>query len=224
MAIETSYSYFRISKSEGIHHSAQKYRDLRLQALKLSPGSFSSTYELESTFTEEDWVERLTVPGREVFICASTTSSESNQPITEWIGQVTLRGPASVQEFTMPVESGQPVPLSDKEEERWQMLSLFTLPGHRGNGLGANLCRAALEYLRTYQSSPQSVSVRLIIKSGNDVAVKLYERLGFVHAGMSTLLEALIANGDAHLLPEDVSDAKWTLRGGIIMMSRIDRS
>ncbi|KAJ5261168.1 Acyl-CoA N-acyltransferase [Penicillium angulare] len=226
MASTYTYSFFRVSKTNGIDTSAQQYRDLRLKALKTSPGSFSSTYTIESTFSDADWVDRLTVPDREVFICAATpvglNSSCPND--IQWIGQVTVRGPASRTGFELPVEAGQPPQRSDEEEERWQMLSLFTLPQHRGHGLGSKLCQEAIEYLRSYRTFPRDVQVRLIVKAGNDITVELYRRLGFMHAGRATLVEALIANGDEHLISEDRNSAMYHDRQGIIMLSRVSRS
>lgn len=223
MATDCTYSYFRVSKSEAVHDSARKYQNLRLRALQASPGSFASTYEIESAFSEADWVERLTAPGREVFICAATPQrNNADQSNTvEWIGQLTLRGPASLQDFTLPAESGQPTQMPD--EERWQMLSLFTLPEHRGHGLGANLCREALDYLQNYQKLPQTVQVRLMVKPENKITVNLYQRLGFVKAGRCTLAEALIANGDEHILPSDLSSTKWSARSGLIMIFKMIR-
>ncbi|KAJ6020975.1 Acyl-CoA N-acyltransferase [Penicillium herquei] len=226
MASNFAYSFFRIPKTDGIEASAQKYRDLRLKALKASPSSFSSTYEIEAAFTDTEWVERLILPGREVFICAATPVNHdpSRPDDIEWIGQVTVRGPASSTEFELPAEAEQPPQKSDEEEERWQMLSLFTLPDHRGQGLGGKLCKEAIEYLRSYQSSPPNIQVRLIVKAGNDITVELYRRLGFIHAGKATIIEALIANGDEHLIPKDSIPPKYLERGGLIMLSRISRS
>ncbi|OOF90205.1 hypothetical protein ASPCADRAFT_179548 [Aspergillus carbonarius ITEM 5010] len=229
-----TYTFFRVSKTNNIHTSAQKYRDLRLQALKTSPGSFSSTYEIEAAFTETDWIDRLTISDREVFICAATNSTGST---TQWIGQVTLRGPLSAADFELPPEAGQPPQRSDDEEERWQMLSLFTLPDHRGRGLGSQLCQAALEWLRSSTSRvlddgvavtlppPPTIQVRLIVKAGNDVTVALYERLGFVHTGRATLVEAQIVNGDAHLIPvdSDRASAPFTERKGLVMSLWVSR-
>ncbi|CAI7673654.1 unnamed protein product [Penicillium bialowiezense] len=229
MASNSTYSFFRISKTTGIESSAQKYRELRLKALQTSPGSFSSTYEIEAAFTDDEWIDllllyqdRLTVPDREVFICAATPIDPSQD--TQWVGQVTLRGPASSADFELPAEADQPPQRSDEEEERWQMLSLFTLPEYRGHGLGSKLCQASIEYLRSYKSSPRDIQVRLIVKAGNDVTVELYRRLGFVHAGRATLVEALIANGDEHLIPRDQNSVMYTQRQGLIMISRISRS
>ncbi|OQE40303.1 hypothetical protein PENCOP_c006G08912 [Penicillium coprophilum] len=226
MASKYTYSFFRVSKTNEVESSAQKYRDLRLKALKTSPDSFSSTYEIESAFTDAEWIDRLTLPDRELFICAATpvTDDPSSTDGIEWIGQVTLRGPSSKADFELPVEAGQPPQRSDEEEERWQMLSLFTLSEYRGHGLGSKLCQEAINYLRSYQSVPRQVQVRLIVKAGNDVTVELYRRLGFIHAGKSTLVEALIANGDEHLVPKDLTSTKYSDRKGLIMISRISRS
>jgi ribosomal protein S18 acetylase RimI-like enzyme len=224
-----SYSYFRIPKDDGIIVSAQKYRTLRLNALKASPGSFASTYEIESLFTSKDWENLITTPNRETFICAATpltpnSNTSETEPEPQWIGQVTLRGPLSLESFTLPDSACQPPQKPDSEEERWQMLSLFTLPSHRGLGLGAKLCRNALDYLVSYAAEPQSVQVRLMIKPENHVTIKLYERLGFGLAGRATLVEALTANGDEGLLPVDRSAAKWSERSGLIMNMRLLRS
>ncbi|KAJ5794115.1 hypothetical protein N7457_000714 [Penicillium paradoxum] len=218
-----TYSFHRVSKTDGIGASAQKCRDLRLKALKASPGSFASTYEAESILTDADWIDRITHPDFELFICAATLKNDDSQQESEWVGQVTLRGPISRAEFELPRESGLLPPKSDEEEERWQMLSLFTLSDHRGLGLGAKLCQSALDYLRSYRSSPDEIQVRLMVRPTNQIAVKLYERLGFELTGRATLAEALIASGDEHLLPKDRSLAQWTDRTGFLMVSRISR-
>lgn len=222
MASDCSYSFIRISKTEGLEESAAKYRELRLRGLQASPSSFSSTYEIESAFTEADWIDRLSVPGRENFICVAKASDTAQSDKGDWIGQVTLRGPLSKLEFSLAKESGQLLGESD-EEERWQLLSLFILPEHRGAGLGGTLCRKTLNYLQSYQSSPDKVHVRLMIKAENQAAVKLYEHLGFAHSGKCTLAEALLANGDGHLIPSDASSPKYSARTGLIMSIYIQR-
>ena len=225
MAANFSYSYFRVSKTEGLNESAQNYRALRLRALKASPNSFSSTYETEVAFANSDWIDRLTAPDREVFICAAIPLDHGKSPKSvNWIGQVTLRGPLPAIEFSRPEGSGQtPVRSDEEDEERWQMLSLFVLPDHRGNRIGSNLCLEALNYLRSYRSSPPLIHVRLMVKPDNHVTVKLYQRLGFVQTGKCTLAEALVANGDGHLLPSDLSTAKYSDRTGLVMNTCIHR-
>lgn len=223
------YLFFRIAKDNAIALSATKYKQLRLQALSAAPTSFSSTYEIESALTDTEWVKRLSEHGRETFICAAvpTQNNLSNSRIPEqstWVGQLTLLGPQSPKDFILPEESGQKKPTEGKDQELWQMLSLFTLPDHRGRGLGKCLCQEALEYLASYKDSPSEVWVRLMVKPGNHATVSLYRGLGFAEAGKCTLAEALIANGDKDLLPEDISGEKYTSRSGLIMMLEIQRS
>ncbi|RAL02358.1 GNAT family N-acetyltransferase [Aspergillus ibericus CBS 121593] len=185
--------------------SAQKYKQLRLHALSVAPASFSSTYEIESALPEEGWVTRLTAGGKETFICAATSI---NNHATEKI-------------LFLPEESGQKTPSED--QELWQMLSLFTLPDHRGQGLGKKLCREALDYLVSHREAEREVCVRLMVKPENHATVRLYQGLGFVEAGKCTLAEAFIATGDRELPPKDISGEKYSSRTGLIMMLEIRR-
>lgn len=216
-----NYTYFRVSKTDGVAVSALKYRDLRLRGLKASPSSFASTYETEAAFSDNDWIQRLSSPDCETFICAATAPSQTDAPgAGEWVGQVTLRGPMSVSEFALADEAGQSeVNLDD--EERWQVLGLFLLPEHRGGGRGSKLCREALDYLQQRASSVGKVHVRLMVKPDNQPIVQLYQRLGFVQTGNCTLAEAIRAGGDGHLLPSDTSSPKYSTRAGLIMNSHL---
>ncbi|KAM3520718.1 hypothetical protein NHJ13051_006707 [Beauveria bassiana] len=93
---EPSYTYIRVSKTDALESSAQKYRHLRLQGLESSPESFSSTYETEAAFSKDDWIQRLSAPDRETFICVAKAAGKQDTPgIGDWVGQVTLRGPIS---------------------------------------------------------------------------------------------------------------------------------
>ncbi|OQE32510.1 hypothetical protein PENFLA_c001G04928 [Penicillium flavigenum] len=222
------YSFFRIAKDNAIALSAKNYKQLRLQALSVAPASFSSTYEIESALTNTEWVNRLAAPGRETFICAARSrkshllsSQDSERNI--WVGQLTLRGPQSPEDFTLPEESGQKKPTEEGDKELWQMLSLFTLPDHRGQGLGKRLCQEALNYLALYRETPSKVWVRLMVKPENHATVSLYRGLGFGEAGKCTLAEAMIANGDKDLLPEDISGEKYSSRSGLIMVLELCR-
>lgn len=109
-------------------------------------------------------------------------------------------------------------------EEWWQMLSLFILPNHRGKGLANNLCREALNYLKICRQQPPSVHVRLMVKPENHATVRLYQQLGFVHVGNCTLVEALVANGDAGFLTRDISGEKYSARNGLVMICCLSRS
>ncbi|CRK13252.1 hypothetical protein HYQ45_006889 [Verticillium longisporum] len=214
MASDYTYTFFRISQTEQLAASAAQYRKLRLKALSTSPDSFSSTYEIESGFGDKVWEQRLSEKGKETFICAA---SHTGSGTTEWVGQVTLRGPLAQAEYDLPEESGQPLADADAHSEQWQMLSLYNLPEHRGRGLGKKLCLEALRYLGMERPASSSL-VRLMVKPQNTATVGLYKSLGFEEVGRCTLAEALMVNGDAKLLPEDYTTrSEYTTRGGIIM-------
>ncbi|KAJ5682415.1 hypothetical protein N7462_005580 [Penicillium macrosclerotiorum] len=221
------FCFFRISKTENIALSARKYRDLRLKALLASPASFSSTYEIESAFTDAEWIKLLTADGRETFICATICPQDDTQQGShhaEWVGQVTIRGPLthelSLQNCTLEEANASG---TINGYERWQMLSLFTFSQFRGQGLGKRLCQETFGFIKAYRSQPDTAQVCLIVKSDNLTAIKLYERLGFHHAGRCTLVDALIANGE-DLIPADISGPKYTDLTGSIMKYSIIRS
>lgn len=226
---EYEYLFFRIAKDDAIASSAAKYKQLRLEALSVAPSSFSSTYEIEASLPDTEWVKRLSENGREIFICAAKPpqSNQSDSQIREqttWVGQLSLRGPLRPEDFILPEESGQKKPAQGRDQELWQMLSLFTLPDHRGRGLGKRLCQEALSYLASYKDSPRELWVRLMVKPDNHATVGLYRGLGFAEAGRCTLAEAMVANGDKDMLPEDISGEKYTSRSGLIMILEIRRS
>ncbi|CZR47883.1 uncharacterized protein FPRO_13550 [Fusarium proliferatum ET1] len=216
------YSFSRVSKMDSVQESAIQYRELRLKALKASPESFSSTYEIESQFTETQWMGRLLQDDRENFVCVATPVNPDASSMAQWVGQVTLRGPVGREAFTLPEVSGQPLPGGD-DEDRWQMLSLFILPDHQGRKLGQGLCRDVIKHLQETQRKARTV-VRLMVKPQNTTTVHLYEKLGFETVGKCTLAEALVANGDGHLLPEDITDARYSTRSGLIMIYTISKT
>ncbi|KAL1794009.1 hypothetical protein ACET3X_007430 [Alternaria dauci] len=224
------YSCFRVDpQPESVAALAENYKALRLSALVQSPSSFSSTYEIESGFTDEWWQSRLQLPGRETFICAAKApSSPAGDEVGEWVGQVTLLGPVAAQTYLLPEDAQQPPVLPDDEEEKWQMLSLFTLPTHRGKGIAKLLCSEVFRWLRENKGAdgkprPKQIRVRIMIKPENTVTVKLYEGLGFKHAGKCTLAEALVANGDEELVPVDGGGPIYHTRVGLIMATTFER-
>lgn len=215
------YCFIKVDREgPNLRTSAAKYKALRLEALRQSPSAFSSTLETESQFSDDVWISRLQNPEKETFVCVAI--AEDGQ--SEWVGQVTLRGPVPAKEFLPPMESGQPNPASDEESEKWQMLSLYTLPSHRGMKLGSRLCEKAFEFLQSRDGTgtPQIV-VRIMVKPENVATLRLYDGLGFERAGYCTLEEALRANGDTDLIPRGALDDHYTTRSGIVMLLHLAR-
>lgn len=223
-----TYSCIRIDpQSPSISHLAQKYKSLRLSALAESPHSFSSTYDKESQYTEEWWESRLQLPGRETFIC-STHDTHTSADEGEWIAQVTLLGPVPAKSYALPEAAQQPPECSDEDEEKWQMLSLYTLPAHRGKGVGKMLCRETFSWLQqkdvgTGKQQHKQIRVRIMVKPENTATVRMYAGLGFVDAGKCTLAEALRANGDGEMVPEDGGGPKFNQRRGLIMAATLTK-
>lgn len=235
MPSKLKYSYFRASKTDEVAASAQKYRELRLKALKASPLEFSSNYELEADFTDTHWTSQLTSTDREVFICAATPS-DIDQPSAndiEWVGQITVQGPLQPRYFSIdrPEESDQASEeqpdegeQSDRKGEHWQILSFFTLPEHQGQGQSRYLWEEALNYLRSYQSESSIFVVRVMVREVFQYEVAFYEVLGFLPAGRVSLAELLTANGEGYLLPADASTSKYySARTELVMNSCVLR-
>ncbi|KAH7066353.1 putative GNAT family acetyltransferase [Paraphoma chrysanthemicola] len=218
------YSYIRIDpESQLLSRLAQNYKALRLSALQQSPSSFSSTYDIESRFPDEWWESRLQIPGRETFICVANGASSSAD---EWVAQVTLIGPVPASSYRLPEAAQQPPVGPDEEEEKWQMLSLYTLPTHRGKGIAKALCREAFQWLQAPAASkprPELIRVRIMVKPENVATVQMYQSLGFTDAGRCTLAEALVANGDEALVPADGGGDKFQTRAGLIMSMPLHR-
>jgi GNAT superfamily N-acetyltransferase len=226
MASDYHYVYFRVSKTVDLSRSSRRYKDLRLQALKLSPSSFAATYESEALFAEEHWQSRLSQTGRETFVCAAlpVLKSHASNGEGEWVAQSTLLGPRTKEEHTPRTTSGQAERALDDDEERWQLLGLYTLPSHRGRGIAKQLCREAIKYLVEFRPEPKNVNVRLMVKWGMNATLRLYQQLGFEVVGNCTLAEALIANDEGDLLPADYEvQEKYCTQSGHVMIQRLSR-
>lgn len=216
------YNFIKVDReSPDLGTAAAKYKALRLEALRQSPTAFSSTLETESRFSDDVWASRLQDAGKETFACVTVAEDGTS----EWVGQVTLRGPVPASEFLPPPGSGQPDPASDEETEKWQMLSLYTLPSHRGKKLGSRLCERTFDFLREREGTgAPRVVVRIMVKPENVASLRLYDGLGFERAGLCTLEEALRANGDAELIPGGDLGEGYTVRSGIVMTLSLERT
>jgi RimJ/RimL family protein N-acetyltransferase len=97
---------------------AARYRDIRLEALRLSPEAFGSAYETESVHPVEWFAERL---ARGAVILGAFRDGE----LAGTIGFVRADGP--------------------KRQHKGELVGMYLRPTARGTGVGRRLVDAALE-------------------------------------------------------------------------------
>jgi GNAT superfamily N-acetyltransferase len=201
---------------------AGKFAALRLSALTVSPGAFSSTFAIESAFTATQWIARLKRQNVHNFIAVayapSTKPVEQTIDAGDWVGSATLLGPFSKSRYHL-TESGGPQPGDDDAESKWQMTAVYNSPEHRGKGVAKMLIQGGLDFAET-AGDGRKTRARIMIHPDNAVVKKLYEGLGFVDAGNCTLAEAIISNMDEDMLPPDLGKSnpeKYGIRRGLIM-------
>ncbi|KAJ7051763.1 hypothetical protein C8F01DRAFT_1174019 [Mycena amicta] len=192
---------------------AQRYAALRLEALATAPNAFASTHAIESLLTPEQWGSKIWREDAVVLVCIAHPAGEpaSNSAIDgTWVGSAILRGPMSLDDYTLPPESKAPQPGDDTEETRWQMTAVFASAAHRGRGLGKLLIQAAKEYAvaHTRTSTARRVRLRAMIHPDNTVVLGLYTGVGFTDVARATGKEAYRTNGDV---------AQWTALVAIVL-------
>ncbi len=132
----------------------QRYRDVRLRALKESPDAFGSTYEGSIMFTDEQWKDRL-----------AQATPDLDLPMTALVDeQFVCLGWA-----TIPREESHTV----------HFYQMWVDPEFRGRGLGHTLMETALSWARGRGAR----TMELEVTCGDRPARRLYERLGFRATG-----------------------------------------
>ena len=218
-------------------HLAVKSAALRLAGLLQSPDSFSSTYDEEVALTDAEKLEALRRPQRATIIVAQTGDKNNDWIQADWAGQVTLLGPFTRAEYLAPYlethedrqrlslaeldTTFKPVSSNDSNAVYWHMTALYVLNDHRRRGLGDQLCRKAFEVIQEHTNDEAS-ELRIVIKPGNDIVARMYERLGFeTREGKSTLAEAIAASEGPGALPVDYAQKEgFFRRNGLIMVKR----
>ncbi|AOH56397.1 GNAT family N-acetyltransferase [Peribacillus muralis] len=131
---------------------AQLYQKVRLQALKLNPEAFGSTYEREAGFSLETVKERVKPTG-DKYMVGAFDDGES------LVGMVTF-----VRESNL------------KTRHKGNVFGMYIAPGNRGQGLGKSLMK---ELIRRAQECDGLEQLNLTVVSTNVSAKKLYKSLGF---------------------------------------------
>ncbi len=136
----------RIEQGEG-----RRLRDVRLRALRESPGAFSSTFE-----------------------------EFEKRPLSEWEGVATTRSAGNEEATFVATSPTEFVGLVGgfRSEDRAgvvELTSMWVDPSARGAGVGVRLIEAVVTWARAAGAE----RVDLWVVEGNDPAVALYHRFGF---------------------------------------------
>jgi ribosomal protein S18 acetylase RimI-like enzyme len=138
---------------------ADAFKRTRLAALSESPQAFGSTHAREVLLTDEQWHER-----------ASKWTSSNAVAYLAWDDRV---------DDACGIVAG----LRDADDPSvGHLMSMWVAPSHRRCGLGRMLVQAVIDWA----TSMGLTSVRLSVTSGNDTAIALYVRMGFVATGKTS--------------------------------------
>ena len=130
------------------------FKAIRLRALQDSPSAFGSTYARESQLTDADWLKRA----------------------TQWSGEKSVLFLAT----DGGTACGMVGSIFDKDHAtRAHLISMWTAPTHRRQGVGRLLVNEVLGWARLRGAH----TLRLMVTSNNETAITFYQRLGFVLTG-----------------------------------------
>jgi GNAT superfamily N-acetyltransferase len=210
------YKTYRIDpNSTNFPFLAGKYSALSLEALSTDPESFGIAYSSEAALNPTDVLRRLSRPNANVFVCVAHPSNldPKLQDIEHgvWIGMVTQIGPTPKDIYWLPPrleihemetgpapDPGNPEPLDDALETKWNHTGTWTHPAHRGKKVAKQMIEAAIAY--AYESMTGDVTqirVRCFTGPDNKSSISLYGSLGFSIVGKCSIAEAMVGNGNS---------------------------
>ncbi|KAF7768363.1 hypothetical protein Agabi119p4_7606 [Agaricus bisporus var. burnettii] len=183
--VDPAYKVHVVPSVPSEHHVV-RYKALRLQALQIDPECFSSTYDRESSMSNEEWRARLH-SGDKVTIAAVTgasiqslSESEMLYPENEWVGTVTVLGPKFLLTHAFSPPKG--VQWVEENVKYYLFVGVWVHPSHRGKGLGKRLVSAGMDWVRADEAGHNSTDKQILllqIMPGNKSAIKLYRSIGF---------------------------------------------
>ncbi|KAF2739895.1 hypothetical protein EJ04DRAFT_260244 [Polyplosphaeria fusca] len=160
-----------------------RQKQLRLQALRLSPESFSSTHDREAAFSNEEWEARLQNPLAFTFVVARRSDGLSKiehqrDALVEddWVGfgvLFALMGDGK--------DASNGSGSDNKDVIEFSIFGLYIVPSERKLGLGRKLIEAMIEHGMTLakERGASAAVFKLSVASPNARAQRLYEKLGF---------------------------------------------
>jgi ribosomal protein S18 acetylase RimI-like enzyme len=131
------------------------FRAVRLDALRLHPEAFGSSYEDEAVLDRAEFVERLTTAGLVRFGAFDEHGS--------LVGLIGLQ-----------IRSGA------KQQHKAFLFSMYVDAAHRGTGLAQQLVEAVIAAAR----EAGAIVLQLSVAAGNAPAQRLYRRMGFTTYGI----------------------------------------
>jgi ribosomal protein S18 acetylase RimI-like enzyme len=130
------------------------FKAARLRALQDTPSAFGSTYARESQFTDAEWVARA----------------------ARWEGDRGMMYMAIEADAVLGIAGSY---LDEDDPTRAHLISMWTSPTHRQQGIGRLLVNTLIDWARHYQAR----TLQLMVTSSNDPAISFYNRLGFAPTG-----------------------------------------
>lgn len=131
------------------------YKKLRLKSLLDSPDSFAATFETASSFTDDEWRQRL----------------HNSQGLTSALAVVA---------FFKTNEAGLAWGvIHGNNDEYVNLYQMWVSPEYRGKGIGRALVQEIIDWCESRRKS----GIRLGVTTTNKAAVELYQSMGFVEVG-----------------------------------------
>ncbi|KAH8422422.1 GNAT family N-acetyltransferase [Aspergillus melleus] len=180
-----------------------RYKTLRLRALKEDPEAFGSKYEDELKFPREKWQARIENPKAHTLIALENTTSpgaplqaSDNSTLSallsrKWVGTLTMVGPEPVpgsglgqQELLKLFDSNRSDscgPEADPSILAYVLNGMYVLRESRRAGNGKRLLEEVVDYARTAGGASGAAQVWLFafLEVKNRSAVVFYEKCGF---------------------------------------------
>jgi ribosomal protein S18 acetylase RimI-like enzyme len=135
---------------------ADRYRDIRLRALRDAPTAFATTLPEAEAFGEDVWRSR---------VAAAATGIDSTLYVAVDGAGADVGMVASIRNTTDPSTA--------------ELISMWVAPDARRSGAGATLVRAVVDWAR----DSGYARIELWVTRGNDAAERLYQKLGFAETG-----------------------------------------
>jgi ribosomal protein S18 acetylase RimI-like enzyme len=134
--------------------NASIFKAARLRALQDTPSAFGSTYAKESLLTDADWITRA----------------------GNWNGERSI--------LYLAMDAGEAIGiagsyLDQDDATRAHLISMWTAPTHRQQGIG----RLLVDEILSWAHLRGAQTMQLMVTSRNESAIAFYQRLGFTFTG-----------------------------------------